>query len=174
MRFVVFKSGLEYIALKNLFLRLGITTKPVQYTFGIGYEIGRQESAIKLHPIHNLQRGLNALSILHGDHTIPPNFFHRVSHQFAEHYVIMGSDGGDLIAAASTLGVPHPTGYPTYTLLARLALLFPIRALAYRTNVLSAVFAAGAVAATTHIIDHLLPQSRHRPIPVTAYGVGRR
>ena len=34
----VFKSGLEYIAFKSLFLRLGITTKPTQYTFGIGYE----------------------------------------------------------------------------------------------------------------------------------------
>ena len=28
-----------------------------------------------------------------------------------------GMDGGDFLAAAATLGVPHPTGYPTYTLL---------------------------------------------------------
>ena len=33
-----------------------------------------------------------------------------------------GSDSGDLVAAAATLGVAHPTGYPTYLLLARLFL----------------------------------------------------
>lgn len=33
-----------------------------------------------------------------------------------------GADGGDLLAAALTRGVPHPTGYPTYQLLLRLAL----------------------------------------------------
>ena len=31
-----------------------------------------------------------------------------------------GADGGDLIAAAATGGVAHPTGYPFYLLLARL------------------------------------------------------
>ena len=30
-----------------------------------------------------------------------------------------GADGGDLIAAAATVGVPHPSGYPLYCLLAR-------------------------------------------------------
>ncbi len=28
-----------------------------------------------------------------------------------------GADGGDLITAAATGGVPHPTGYPVYLLL---------------------------------------------------------
>ena len=32
-----------------------------------------------------------------------------------------GSDGGDLIAAAATGGVAHPTGYPLYLLLARIS-----------------------------------------------------
>jgi hypothetical protein len=32
-----------------------------------------------------------------------------------------GADGGDLLAAALTAGVPHPTGYPTHQLLLRLA-----------------------------------------------------
>lgn len=37
-----------------------------------------------------------------------------------------GADGGDLLAAALTGGVPHPTGYPVYQLLLRLAIaLFP-------------------------------------------------
>jgi hypothetical protein len=60
-----------------------------------------------------------------------------------------GGDGGDLIVAAFTLGVPHPPGYPAYTLLARLFTLLPVGSIAYRINLLSAVsaaVAAGAVA----------------------------
>jgi hypothetical protein len=57
-----------------------------------------------------------------------------------------GADGGDLLAAALTRGVPHPTGYPTYMLLlaaaARLAPEQPARA----GNWLSAVAAALAAA----------------------------
>lgn len=50
-----------------------------------------------------------------------------------------GADGGDLITAAATGGVPHPPGYPTYLLLARLFQYIPIGTLAFRTNLLSAV-----------------------------------
>ncbi len=53
-----------------------------------------------------------------------------------------GSDGGDLIAASATGGVAHPTGYPTYLLLARLFQFLPIGSLAYRTNLLSALASA--------------------------------
>lgn len=53
-----------------------------------------------------------------------------------------GSDGGDLITAAYTGGIAHPTGYPLYLLLARLFQALPIGSLAYRTNLMSAVFAA--------------------------------
>jgi hypothetical protein len=42
-----------------------------------------------------------------------------------------GSDGGDLIAAAATGGVPHPTGYPLYLLLARLFQILPVGSLAF-------------------------------------------
>jgi len=57
-----------------------------------------------------------------------------------------GADGGDLITAAAVRGVPHPTGYPTYTLLGRLFLLIPWGDRAFRLNVMSAVFAALACA----------------------------
>jgi 4-amino-4-deoxy-L-arabinose transferase-like glycosyltransferase len=59
-----------------------------------------------------------------------------------EHY---GADGGDLITAAWTLGVPHPPGYPTYTLLARTFTFLPVGSIAFRINLMSAVFAALAV-----------------------------
>lgn len=50
-----------------------------------------------------------------------------------------GVDGGDLITAAATNGVAHPTGYPTYLILAKLFQHLPIGSFAFRTNVLSAV-----------------------------------
>lgn len=55
-----------------------------------------------------------------------------------------GSDGGDLIAAAATGGVAHPTGYPVYLLLARLFQLLPIGSLAFRTNLMSGLIAVTA------------------------------
>jgi hypothetical protein len=55
-----------------------------------------------------------------------------------------GTDGGDLVTAAWTLGVPHPTGYPTYTLLAWLFTRLPLGVVAYRASLLSAVCAAAA------------------------------
>ncbi len=57
-----------------------------------------------------------------------------------------GVDGGDLITAAAVGGVPHPSGYPTYLLLARLFQLLPLGSLAYRTNLMSAVASACAAA----------------------------
>jgi hypothetical protein len=57
-----------------------------------------------------------------------------------------GADGGDLLAAALTRGVPHPPGYPTYQLLLRAAIaLFPGEP-ARAGNWLSALCAAAAVA----------------------------
>lgn len=57
-----------------------------------------------------------------------------------------GADGGELLAAANTLGIPHPPGYPTYTLLLRsFTALVPVGDFAYRGNLLSAVLAAAAV-----------------------------
>ena len=75
-----------------------------------------------------------------------------------EHY---GTDGGDLIAAARTLGVPHPSGYPTYTLLAWLFSHLPLGVVAYRVNLLSAVCAAGAVGLLCRVAQLLLPADEH-------------
>ena len=49
-----------------------------------------------------------------------------------------GADGGDLITAAFVNGVPHPTGYPLYLLIAKIFQWLPAGNLAYRTNLLSA------------------------------------
>lgn len=44
------------------------------------------------------------------------------------------------------LGVAHPTGYPLYTLLGKLFTLLPVGDVAYRVNLMSALFAAMALA----------------------------
>ncbi len=72
-----------------------------------------------------------------------------------------GTDGGDLIAAARTLGVPHPSGYPTYTLLAWLFTQLPIGVIAYRVNLLSAVCAAVAIGLFFCTARRVLPDDRY-------------
>ncbi len=58
------------------------------------------------------------------------------------------ASGGELLAAAETLGIPHPPGFPTYTLLLKgFAAIVPVGDFAFRGNLLSALLAtAGAVA----------------------------
>jgi hypothetical protein len=67
-----------------------------------------------------------------------------------------GLDGGDLITAAVTWGVPHPTGYPLYILLGKLFSLLPIGTLAWRFHLLSATAVALATAFLTHTNQTLL------------------
>jgi len=73
-----------------------------------------------------------------------------------------GADGGDLIAAARTLGIPHPSGYPTYTLLAWLATHLPAATIAYRVNLLSALCASLAAGLLCLCAQIVLAGSRHR------------
>lgn len=62
-------------------------------------------------------------------------------------------DSGELIAAAESLGVAHPPGYPLYTLLGRVALLLPVGEAAWRMNVMSAVFGALACAFVAGLVQ---------------------
>jgi hypothetical protein len=72
-----------------------------------------------------------------------------------------GGDSGDLITAAAVLGVAHPTGYPSYLLLARLFQAIPIGDLAYRTTLLSVAAALGAVLAAYALVRRLLGGRGH-------------
>ena len=58
-----------------------------------------------------------------------------------------GADSGDLVSAAINLGVPHPTGYPLYTMIAHLFTMLPGAEPARSVNLLSALAAALAVGA---------------------------
>ena len=53
-----------------------------------------------------------------------------------------GTDGGDFLAAALTGGIPHPTGYPTYTLLLRAFEQLPISTAYFRGSLFSAISAS--------------------------------
>lgn len=64
------------------------------------------------------------------------------------HPGLAGGDSGELTTAAFSLGIPHPTGYPLWLILARTWLwVFPVGEVAFRLNVLSGLCTAGAVAA---------------------------
>ncbi len=67
-----------------------------------------------------------------------------------------GGDCGELIAASYRLGIAHPTGYPLYCLLGRVfASLLPLGEVAWRYNVLSALFGAAAIGLVTASVYRL-------------------
>jgi hypothetical protein len=60
---------------------------------------------------------------------------------------IFGGDSGDLVAAAYTWGIPHPPGYPLYTLIAALLIkLIPFNTPAWRVSLLSSATQAATLA----------------------------
>jgi hypothetical protein len=82
-----------------------------------------------------------------------------------------GSDGGELITASVTSGIPHPPGYPTYVFLGKLFALLPVGSVAWRFNLMSAVAAAVAVAFTTATALNTLEEKRHGAIASLATGL---
>jgi hypothetical protein len=80
-----------------------------------------------------------------------------------------GADGGDLITAAATGGIAHPSGYPTYLLIARLFQFIPIGSLAFRTNIMSAFMAVCATLAVYEIVS--ASQNRLASL-ASAYAIG--
>jgi hypothetical protein len=85
-----------------------------------------------------------------------------------------GADSGDLIAATATLGVAHPTGYPTYLLLARLFQLLPLGDLALRSTIFSAVAAVLAVLYVYLLVRQLLAEQARPAVAaaVAALAIG--
>ncbi len=75
-----------------------------------------------------------------------------------------GTDGGDFITAVHTLGIAHPPGYPAYILIGQLFSLLPWEDIAYKLNLMSAVFSALAVALIYLVAVELGPlsESSHR------------
>ncbi len=55
---------------------------------------------------------------------------------------IAAGDSGEFITAAKILGVPHPPGYPLYTIIGHVFTYLPVNSIAWRVNLTSAIFAA--------------------------------
>jgi hypothetical protein len=68
---------------------------------------------------------------------------------------VMWYDMGELTTASYVLGIAHNTGYPLYILLGKLFTFIPVGDIAYRVNLMSAVFAALTVSVVFVIIHDL-------------------
>jgi hypothetical protein len=68
-------------------------------------------------------------------------------------------DSGDFLAAAYTLGIPHPTGYPLYVLLGRIFSLIMPGSIAFRITLLSLLCASLAPVFLFLTLARLLPRS---------------
>lgn len=67
----------------------------------------------------------------------------------------MWYDMGEFVTASHVLGIAHNTGYPLYILLGKLFTFLPVGDVAYRVNLMSAVFASLTVAVIFLIIQEL-------------------
>ena len=56
--------------------------------------------------------------------------------------VVYLGDSGELTAAAFSLGVPHPSGYPLFSLIGKIFSLVPLGNVGFRVNLMSGVFAS--------------------------------
>lgn len=79
-----------------------------------------------------------------------------------------GADGGELITASFTLGVPHPPGYPTYVALGKLFSYLPLGSTAVRYNLFSAAAAAAAAAFVSAAALSLMDQPQPSPAEAAA------
>ncbi|HEX7042263.1 MAG TPA: DUF2723 domain-containing protein [Patescibacteria group bacterium] len=66
-------------------------------------------------------------------------------YSFTSSRSIVEGDTGDFLSAAAVGGVPHPSGYPLYSLLTRIAFLLPFGQPIWQANLLSAIFGAAAL-----------------------------
>ncbi|MBM3123619.1 MAG: DUF2723 domain-containing protein [Chloroflexi bacterium] len=71
---------------------------------------------------------------------------------------LLFGDSAEFQTIAYTLGMGHPTGYPVYVVLAKMATLVPIGEIAYRVNLLSAFSASLTVSLLYMIIRTLGPR----------------
>jgi hypothetical protein len=91
---------------------------------------------------------MNLRSALKNENSVAAllSLFTFVLYAFTVCPVVSFIDAGELAAVATTLGIAHPTGYPLFTLLGRLAVMLPIGTEeVFRLNLLSALLTASAV-----------------------------
>src|SRR3989344_7246069 len=85
---------------------------------------------------------------------------------------IYGGDSGELVSAAYTFGIPHPPGYPLYTLLsALLSYGIPFGTVAWRMGFLSSVPMAFSVFFVWNIVYLLTKKITPSIIASFTYGL---
>src|SRR5260370_5174028 len=102
---------------------------------GLSYSLRRPMGRDRAHPIAPLAARLAWL------------FFALYARRLAPDLSLLG-DSAELVTAAALWGVPHPPGYPLFTLIGHFFASIPSHSLPWRVHLTSAVFHAGAVAAT--------------------------
>lgn len=65
---------------------------------------------------------------------------------------VLPADSGEFQFVADILGIAHPPGYPLYTMLGKLFTLIPLGDVAYRVNLMSALFAALTLALVSRTV----------------------
>jgi hypothetical protein len=66
------------------------------HLLGVGDEIGREVTAIELHPFHDVEFGLGGLGLLNRDDALVADLFHGVGYHLANRLVSVGRDRADL------------------------------------------------------------------------------
>lgn len=84
---------------------------------------------------------------------------------------VTGEDSGELIGAAYTLGIPHPPGYPVWTLLAHGFTWLPLGSVGWRVNFFSACCGALTLAVLTLIGSILTGNRRAAALGAAIFGV---
>ena len=79
---------------------------------------------------------------------------------------VMWHDRAEFALGAHVLGIAHNTGYPLYMMLGKLFTFLPVGDIAYRVNLMSAVFAALTVLVITLIVRRIT----HREFPAFVAG----
>ncbi len=82
-----------------------------------------------------------------------------------------GVDGGELITAVYTHGLPHPPGYPLYRLLGQVIGRLPLYPIAYRFNLFSAIAAALAAGVVSVTVYQTAAERRSGSLTAVAVGL---
>lgn len=77
---------------------------------------------------------------------------------------VMAGDSGELVVAAFHLGIPHPSGYPLYTLFAKIFTFVPLGNVAFRVNVMSSAAGALAVMFSLMLVTEILKANQSAPV----------
>lgn len=73
---------------------------------------------------------------------------------------IVFGDSADLIMSAHFWGVPHPPGYPLFTILAKIFSFLPLKNIAFRVNLLTALIASTAALLNFFIVMAIIPKEQ--------------